>query len=272
MKLFFLDNSRHRECKRPGMPSLVAVGGIVIDAMAARQLDKSIHALCGQYGFPDREPFKWSPGVEHWMRDNLKDENRPKFFTEVLELAEKSGARGQVTIADPEKKPANPDMDDREMDVLLLSLERFNFELSGQDTGLVIAARPSGGPKGDDKFLAACADRVAVGTRYADFGQLATNVLTMPYIHSRLLQVADLVVSITTTMVAGNTRYAEAVFPSVQNILRRSSSGRIGGFGVKIHPDYSYRNLYHWVLGDNNSDGSPWLMQGYPYFKDGMKF
>jgi hypothetical protein len=270
MKLFFLDDSRHRMCTRPGIPSLVAVGGIVVDATVARQLDKSINALCSQYGFPEREAFKWSPGVGLWMRDNLKDEKRDQFFIEVLKLAEESGVRGQVTISDPTMNPANQDMDDREMDVLLLSLERFNLVLGGPDTGLVIAARPSGGPKGDDKFLAACADRVAAGTRYADFGWLATNVLTMPYIHSRLLQVADLVVSITTTLVAGNIKYAETVFPSVKRLLLRSSSGRIGGFGVKIHPDFSYMNLYHWVLGDTENAGTALPSQKYRYFKDEM--
>jgi hypothetical protein len=29
-----------------------------------------------------------------------------------------------------------------------------------------------------------------------------------------------------------------------------SNSGRIGGVGLKIHPDYIYANLYHWLVGD----------------------
>jgi hypothetical protein len=91
-------------------------------------------------------------------------------------------------------------------------------------------------------------------------------------VHSRLLQVADLVVSITTTLVAGNFEHAEAVFPSVRSLLRRSHSGRICGTGVKIHPGYSYINLYHWVLDDVNSDGSPALVEGRPYFKSGMVY
>lgn len=76
MKLFFLDDARHRTCNRPGISSLVAVGGIVVDATVARQLDTSISALCGQFGFPEREPFKWSPDGDHWMRENLKDKKR----------------------------------------------------------------------------------------------------------------------------------------------------------------------------------------------------
>jgi hypothetical protein len=159
MKLFFLDDARHRTCKRPEMPSLVAVGGIVVDATVARRLDKSITALCERYEFPDRVPFKWSPDSDHWMRDNLNDERRARFFTEVLDLAEKSGALAQVAISDPTKRPANPDTAS-EMDVLLMALERFNIDLlKGQDNGLVIVARPQGGPKADDKFLDECVDK-----------------------------------------------------------------------------------------------------------------
>jgi hypothetical protein len=161
------------------------------------------------------------------------------------------------------------------MDVLVMALERFNFVLSSQDIGMVIAARPSGGRTDEDKFLSACVDIVTAGTSYAKFGQFATNVLTMPFGNSRLLQVADLVVSITTAMIAGHAEYAGPVFPHVRALLR-SSLGRIGGVGVKIHPDYSYVNLYHWVLGDTffvrSNLGLPLPMQNRPFFTDGMTY
>jgi hypothetical protein len=271
MKFFFLDDSRYRNCSRPKVGSLVAVGGVIVDAAAARPLDTSINELCGRYGFPERAPFKWSPDGDLWMRDNLRGQKRQQFFTEVLELALNSGSRAQVTICDSTMKTANSHVDDHEMDVLLLSLERFDIELSREkDNGLVIVSRPSGNRKEEDKFLVECADKVAAGTNYSNFNQLAANVLTMPHTNSRLLQVADLVASITTAMVAGYTKHAGGVFPSVKPLLLRTSSGLIGGVGVKIHPDYSYINLYHWVLGDTKDDGSPALVPGRPFFKDDM--
>ena len=273
MKFFFLDDSRYRNCSRPKVGSLVAVGGVIVDAAAARPLDTSINELCGRYGFPERAPFKWSPDGDLWMRDNLRGQKRQQFFTEVLELASNFGARAQVTICDSTMKTANSHVDDHEMDVLLLSLERFDIELSREkDNGLVIVSRPSGNRKEEDKFLVECADKVAAGTNYSNFNQLAANVLTMPHTNSRLLQVADLVASITTAMVAGYTKYAGAVFPGVKPLLLRTNSGLIGGAGVKIHPDFSYVNLYHWVLGDMKDDGSAALVQGRPYFKSDMVY
>jgi hypothetical protein len=274
VKLLFLDDAVQRTCRRPRIGRLVALGGVVVDAEAARALDGDIEKLCrSEYGFPEREPFKWSPGRDHWMRDNLVDARRQQFFKDVLSLAAKRGAVGQVTISDSTMKQANPGASSHEMDVFTMSLERFNYLLGRQSLGLVIAARPSGGRSDEDKFLAQCADIVSVGTSYAKFGQFATNVLTMPFVRSRLLQVADLVTSITTAMVAGHTEFAGPVFSEVKSLLR-SSLGRIGGVGVKIHPDYAYANLYHWVLGDTTfwraGVGVQLPLKDRPYSRDGM--
>ncbi len=32
--------------------------------------------------------------------------------------------------------------------------------------------------------------------------------------------------------------------------LFRKDMWRTGGIGLKIHPDFKYANLYHWLLGD----------------------
>ena len=90
---------------------------------------------------------------------------------------------------------------------------------------------------------------VGAGTDYAEFNNLAMNVLTMSHENSRLLQTADLVASITTALVAGHEEFAGPLFPSVKALLR-SNGGQIGGAGLKVHPDFTYRNLYHWLLGD----------------------
>jgi hypothetical protein len=106
LKLLFLDDAMQRSCRRQRVGRLVAVGGIVVDSGAVRALDAAIESLCRtQYGFPEREAFKWSPGRDHWMRDNLVDKRRREFLLDVLALAAKSGAVGQVTISDSTKGP-----------------------------------------------------------------------------------------------------------------------------------------------------------------------
>lgn len=202
------------------------------------------------------------------MRENVVSDRRTSLFKAVLTKAKEFGAIGQVMISDPTKRLATTQAKNPEMDVLIMALERFDYSLSGDERGIVIVARPSGGRTDEDAFLRVCEEVVQAGTEYSAFKRLATNILTMPFTNSRILQVSDLVVSATTAIVAGHKEYAEQVFPEIRSLLR-SELGRVGGVGVKIHPDYSYVNLYHWLFGDdvtwrrNMGTGLP--IPGRPY-------
>jgi hypothetical protein len=71
-----------------------------------------------------------------------------------------------------------------------------------------------------------------------------------------------------TALVPGESQFAPAVFAQVRPILR-SELGRIGGAGVKIHPDFRYVNLYHWLFGDEHfvrfNVGTPLPFRNRPY-------
>ena len=81
------------------------------------------------------------------------------------------------------------------------------------------------------------------------FDRIALNTLCTQSRFVRLLQVADLVTSCVAARVAGETRYSPPIFEALLPLLPKSS-GRIGGCGLKIHPDFKYANLYRWILGD----------------------
>lgn len=67
---------------------------------------------------------------------------------------------------------------------------------------------------------------------------------------SRLVQLADVVTAWSTSLVAGSTKWAANVFEQGIVPMLRSDYGCKGGRGLKIHPDFRYGNLYHWLLGD----------------------
>lgn len=263
-----------RNCTRERMGTLVAVGGVSVQEEKLRPLEGAVDALCDEYGFPPGEVFKWSPGRDHWMRDNLIEDRRTEFFQRVLALAADHEAVGMVTIADRSRSMATGKAPNHEMDVLIMAMERFDKTL-GKDYGMVIVARPPGGRIDEDEFLSGCVEAVTRGTEYSAFKRLATNVLTMPFSNSRLLQIADLVVSTTTALVAGHERFTLPVFPSVKALLR-GSLGRIGGAGLKIHPDFVYGNLYHWLLEDTVfwrlGQGIELPLERRPFAKNGMEF
>jgi hypothetical protein len=100
------------------------------------------------------------------------------------------------------------------------------------------------------RFLLSCVSRIKLGTRYAALDRLALALSTDSKL-SRLVQLADVVTSCATSYVSGEDRHSPDVFRDGVRPLLREEQGRRGGYGLKIHPDLRYGNLYHWLLGDS---------------------
>lgn len=271
MKFLFFDDTKQKKCRREGMRELLGVGGIVVNAGSLRPIAGEIDSLCVDvFGFPETESFKWSPAKGMWMRENLTEDRREEFFTEILAIAKKHDVRTLAVFTECGISFATKQAKTHEQDAVYMLLERFNGMLGYQELGVAVAARPSGGRSDEDVFLKACESVRRIGTDYSKLDKLALNVLTMQASESRLLQLADLIVSISGAMVSANDKYATAIWPSVRRLFREESS-RKGGVGLKLHPDYSYLNLYHWLLEDDTfwrfNTGHPLPMRGRPFYE-----
>lgn len=269
-RFLFFDDTDQRRCTRPGMNRMIGVGGAVVTAASLRPLAQAIDALCtDEYRFPAGEAFKWSPNKNMWMRENLIEDRRTQFFCDVLDLAKEHEAVFLAVMAEKGKRFAT-DAANHEQDCVNMLLERYHGMLGYGELGIAIASRPSGGRGDEDRFLGACETVRQEGTVYAKFEKLALNVVTMQANESRLLQLADLVASITGAMIAGNETFAKPIWPKVSRLFREDY-GRKGGVGMKIHPDFSYANLYHWLLGDDfykrGSIGVPMPLEGRPFYQ-----
>jgi hypothetical protein len=232
------------------MGPLVGIGGLHVPDKSLRALERAIDTLCADCGFPPGEAFKWSPGEELWMRTNLVEDRRRDFFNSMLALAAMSGVTATIIIEEPGYQYATPDAPNAEVDVTRLFLERVEHLLRRKGVeGVVVVDRPGGGRAAEDKFLANCLETVQSGTNYVKPERIAINVVSTPSKLVRLLQVADVIIACTLALVGGEDRHSPGVFPSIKRILDREGN-RIGGIGLKIHPDGRYANLYHWLLGD----------------------
>jgi len=271
MYLAFADDARQNNPSRPGMGRLVATGGVLVPGEKARELEGAIDTVCQIYGFPQGEIFKWSPPRGSWFHDQLVGSARECFFRDVLAEAETRSVKAVVVVDDTSKKTGLPDAETHELDVTLMFLERVEqFLREKQADGLIVTDRPAGGRPDEDKFLDACLAMLQTGTRYVK-PKAVTYVFAARSRTARLLQLADLVTSCTLARVAGERRYAPQVFQYVLPLFRRAM-GRIGGYGVKIHPEYVYVNLYHWILGDSEfiryGTGVSLPLRHRPYFSD----
>jgi hypothetical protein len=271
MDIFLADDAGQPKPSRPGMGPLLAIGGVYVPDESVQQLEVEIEALCLQYEFPPNEIFKWSPARGLWMHQKLVGKQRQDFFTHILGLAKDNKVKATVIINDISCNTATK-AQTHEIDLIQLLLERVHHQLfARQCNGMVIVSQPGGGRSVENKFLADCVATLKCGTDYVKPDRIALSVLSCPPRFIRLLQLADVVTSCTTAYVAGEKKFSPPIFNAVKPILA-TEMGRIGGVGLKIHPDYKYLNLYHWLVGDSHfirfMEGWPFPLVDHPYSSD----
>lgn len=266
MKVMFLDDSKQRDCPRDGVSDLVGVGGVIVPGDQLGNLEAALKQACDDFGFPQDAVFKWSPRRGDWMRENLVGERRTEFFNVALNACADHGCKFVVAVVDTSCRHATQNAQDHETDALNLALERFNTHMRDED-GIVFVAKPSGGQRDEGRLLADCVELLDTGTGYVEFENIAMNVVTVPFKLSRTLQCSDLVVAISTSMVAGRAAYADNHFAIITEGALRDWRGFVGGTGVKIHPQTIYVNLHHWLLGEDYSArfNCPLPIPGRPY-------
>lgn len=256
MLFYFCDDSKVNTPTRAGMGPLVGVGGFCIDGESVGLAERALESTCTEYGFPNvvgSNEFKWSPGRTLWMREGLINDQRSQFYEAVLAIGLRFGIKARVVINDRNCARANTQAQSHEHDVTTMLIERIqrSFVQCGGN-GVIIIDRPGGGRPDEDDFLNGCIETVQNGTRYITPCNVCMNVLSSPSKYIRLLQLADLITGCTMAYVAGEQRYSPRIFQSIKPLLE-TEEGVIGGYGVKLHPDFRYTNLYHWLLSDTHA-------------------
>jgi hypothetical protein len=269
MYLFFIDDAKQNTPTRIGMGPINTVGGIIVSCDQVKKLEQEIERLCDAFGFPPKEKFKWSPGRELWMRENLVAGRRQKFFINVLNALAEHGVKTIVVSEDTNCCTAIIKCKTADEDVICMFMERAErFLRRHRSEGIIVADRPGGGRMDEDSYLLNTLESIQEGTSYVRIKNIILNVLSTPSKYIRLLQAADLVVSCTTARICGESEHSMPVFQAVKSIFD-SDQSRIGGIGLKIHPDFKYANLYHWLVGDaiyyKGWFGKPLPMDDYPY-------
>ena len=270
LNLFFADDTKRRNPRRSGMGPLVGVGGILVAGDQVGRLERAIQNICKDVGFPHSlEPFKWSPRRNQWMYNNLVGDNRTNFFNRVLQGAIDAGAKAIVVLEDKNYNTAMGGTD-HEFDALALVIERLdNLLVRRNAEAAIVIAEPSGGRAQEKELLRRSHNLLQEGTEYVNMERISISALTSPFNMIRCLQLADLVVSSTSAVVAGDDEFASQVFTKIKRLFPRTHD-TIGGRGIKLHPDIKYLNLYHWLFDDTHywrfNQGYPLPFERRPYF------
>ena len=248
MEVFFADDSTQKGA-REGMGKLIAFGGLFLDESELKAFEDKVDSIASTAGLPDGTEIKWSPGHENWMRDNLHGDDRTKLFCDILSVAGSAGGRAIVVVLDEGRMVLEGARAFAEAAKYLF--ERVTTHLSKRDSHcIMVADRPGGGKKEEERFLSDFLKRVQDGTEWVRPEHVLLNILTTPSKLLRHLQLADVIVGATTAMVAGHYKYARPVFDQVQPMLITNYLDTVGGTGLKLFPD-GLVNIYHWVLGED---------------------
>jgi hypothetical protein len=104
MYFVFAVDAKQNRPSRNRMGPLVAAGAILVEGDRLKDVESSIESLCRKSGFPVDDPktseFKWTPGKELWMRDNLAVTDREQFFLSVIQRLADAEVKVIVAIDD----------------------------------------------------------------------------------------------------------------------------------------------------------------------------
>lgn len=249
MQFFFADDSAQKSA-REGMGKLLAFGGILVHSDRLKSLSRAIDEIANASDIPAGEEIKWSPRKGSWIYENLQGDDRSKCYKAILKAALDHDCKAIVVLCDYELRNLKPEWGFGRC--VQYALERVSTFLSAtSEEAVIVADRPSGGHREADEFLASFIENLANTHNHMLEGTFAINMLTAPSHMVRQIQLADLVVAITTAMFSGQTKWASEYFELIKAMYIRNGFGYIGGTGVKIYPDQLI-NLYHWVLGEEH--------------------
>ena len=83
-----------------------------------------------------------------------------------------------------------------------------------------------------------------------------------------MVQCADLIIGCTTARVGGEQNFSPQVFELIRPMMPQELL-KTAGYGLKLHPEYVYDNLYHWILGEQTkwqgNVGIPYPIGGRPF-------
>ena len=233
--MFYADESGQETPVVQNMGSLVSAGGIYVPALSAAPLQETVNYVCGSYGCPAGEEFKWNAPKKSWLQQ--LGARRSDFYREILQACVDSGVTANVVVVEKGHYPTHEVSLTRAFQWLL---ERVQFTAQEQDEvcGL-IADRRSAVTKHDDQFVGDLLQTIYQGTDFVMPKSIHWAVSSDSR-NIRSLQIADLVVGCTTQFVAGRLVHTEKLIGKVHDLLRKNPNGNVENYGLKLWPGELY--------------------------------
>ena len=231
MNILFLDETLQLK------QSYVGIGGVIFhdDCLATLfnlfKHEKTIHSI------PSQEEIKWSPPKNSWIGKNLKGNERISTYSGILALVKPLGGRVIVAVVKVDRSKRGS-LTAAKWKCLEFVTERFQFYLqTREDREGIIIADYSGSRQEDKRLLQDYYLVLDKGTKYIKPSNIVMNLLTTESHLNPGLQIADLVVGVTTGMCTPKKSYALPYWETVKRSLHRNQNGEVMGCGLKVWPN-----------------------------------
>ena len=235
MHFAFIDDVEQPRPTRPEMGPIVGMGALLVDSKVLRDLEQGLYQLCLDTGFPvsdhKKSEFKWSPGRELWMTQDLTGTTREDFLLTVTHLLQQQHASLIVVLEDELYNVADAASPNHKVDAVRLLFERINRFLEDKDeNAVVISDRAAGDIPRENDFLAASIEMLREGTRFVTFDRIALNIVCTQSRFVRLLQAVDVAVGCAAALCIGRREVQS------RNLRLLTSAFRVRRLG----------NWWHW--------------------------
>jgi hypothetical protein len=214
----------------------VGIGGVILHDDYLNDLFSLFKQKKASHGIPPREEIKWSPRKNSWIAKNLIGEKRISAYSDILGLV--GSFKGKLIVAVVQRDASKQSLIEAKWECIEFVTERFQFYLQAHEDrkGLIIADFPGSG-KEEKKLLQDYYQLLEKGTKYVKPSNIVMNLLTTESHLNPSLQVADLVVGITTGMCTPQRRYALQYWDIVKRTFHRNQNGEVMGCGLKVFPN-----------------------------------
>jgi len=258
MNILFIDDTE-RVRKR-----YVGVGGVILHDDYIDNLYTNFHVIKKTYGIPPNEEIKWSPDKDSWIAKNLIEEERISAYSDILDLIRSFGGTEIVTVL--QRDTLHYNLIEAKWKCIEFVTERFQFFLQAQEDkrGIIIADFPGSG-KEEKKLLSDYCQFLDKGTDYVKPSNIIMNLLTTESHLNPGLQIADLVVGVTTAMCTRERDYALPLWPTVKKKLHRSRCGIVMGCGLKISPPETSDELHEILFPED-------FEENYEEYRERMRY
>ena len=230
MNILFVDDTEQLNRK------YVGIGGVIFHDDYLNDLFSLFKQKKASHGIPPQEEIKWSPRKNSWIAKNLIGEKRISAYSDILGLV--GSFKGKLIVAVVQRDVSKQSLIEARWECIEFVTERFQFYLQAHEDrkGLIIADFPGSG-KEEKKLLQDYYQLLEKGTKYVKPSNIVMNLLTTESHLNPSLQVADLVVGITTGMCTPQRRYALQYWDIVKRNFHRNQNSEVMGCGLKVFPN-----------------------------------